>query len=269
MGRGNSDIIYFLEQHEQEIINCCRKGMSNNEVRELLKTKYGREVADNTYRKFKANLNITKGDFLETLLDEIQVMKTQGATDASVRRWLDEEHDFEVSRATFSRFKKKYHLTDKDKDPRERNGEALTNRAITQKQITDNNIHQDNIDLAIDTILQQQVTDIKTGLENLDKITKNAVGLEIDFEKLDQEVRYNANEKSLARYLIDLTELKIRYLELSVRAFEAKNKLLKDEMDRLFKNRMLELEDKKIEISQKDIMEEIEILAKQIDDSNV
>ena len=31
---------------------------------------------------------------------------------------------------------------------------------------------------------------------------------EIDFEKLDQEVRYNVNEKSLARYLIDLTELK-------------------------------------------------------------
>ena len=269
MGRGNSDAIYFLESHEQEIINCCRKGMSNNEVRELLKTKYGREVADNTYRKFKANLNITKGDFLETLLDEIKVMKTQGATDASVRRWLDEEHDLEVSGATFSRFKKKYRLTDKDKDPRERNGESLTNRAITQKQITDNNIHQDNIDLAIDTILQQQVTDIKTGLENLDKITKNAVGLEIDFEKLDQEVRYNANEKSLARYLIDLTELKIRYLELSVRAFEAKNKLFKDEMDRLFKNRMLELEDKKIEISQKDIMEEIEILAKQIDDINV
>ena len=269
MGRGNSDIIYFLEQHEQEIMNCCRKGMSNKEVRELLKTKYGREVADTTYRKFKANLNITKGDFLETLLDEIQVMKTQGATDASVRRWLDEEHDLEVSRATFSRFKKKYQLTDKDKDPRERNAEALTNRAITQKQITDNNIHQDNIDLAIDTILQQQVTDIKTGLDNLDKITKNAVGLEIDFEKLDQEVRYNTNEKSLARYLIDLTELKIRYLELSVRAFEAKNKLFKDEMDRLFKNRMLELEDKKIEISQKDIMEEIEILAKQIDDSNV
>ena len=261
MGRGNSDIIYFLEQHEQEIINCCRKGMSNKEVKELLKTKYGREVADATYRKFKANLNITKGDFLETLLDEIQVMKTQGATDASVRRWLDEEHDLEVSRATFSRFKKKYRLTDKNKDPRERNAEALTNRAITQKQITDNNIHQDNIDLAIDTILQQQVTDIKTGLENLDKITKNAVGLEIDFEKLDQEVRYNA--------IIDLTELKIRYLELSVRAFEAKNKLFKDEMDRLFKNRMLELEDKKIEISQKDIMEEIEILAKQIDDSNV
>ncbi|WP_458453736.1 hypothetical protein [Methanobrevibacter sp.] len=60
--------------------------------------------------------------------------------------------------------------------------------------------------MAIDILLQQQVTDIKTGLENLDKITKNAVGLEIDFEKLDQEVRYNANEKSLARYLIDLTE---------------------------------------------------------------
>ncbi|MBQ6349921.1 MAG: hypothetical protein IJI42_03200 [Methanobrevibacter sp.] len=42
MGQGNSDVIYFLEQHEQEIINCCRKGMSNNEVRELLKTKYDR-----------------------------------------------------------------------------------------------------------------------------------------------------------------------------------------------------------------------------------
>ena len=67
----------------------------------------------------------------------------------------------------------------------------------------------------------------------------------------------------------DLTELKIRYLELSVKAFEAKNRLFKDEMDRLFKNRVLELEDKKIEISQKDIMNEIEILAKQIDDNNV
>ena len=269
MGRGNSDIIYFLEQHEQEIINCCRKGMSNNEVIELLKTKYNRDVTEITYRKFKAKLNLTKSDFLETLLDEIQVMKTQGATDANIRRWLEDEHEIEVSRSTFSRFKKKYHLTDTGKDPRENNKKALTERAITQKQITDNNVHQDNIDLAIDTILQQQVTDIKTGLDNLDKITKNAVGLEIDFAKLDQEVRYNANEKSLARYLIDITELKIRYLELSVKAFEAKNRLFKDEMDRLFKNRVLELEDKKIEISQKDIMEEIEILAKQIDDNNV
>ena len=269
MGRGNSDVIYFLEQHKQEIINCCKKGMSNNEVKELLKRKYGRDVADATYRKFKAKLNLTKNDFLETMLDEIITMKTSKATDASIRRWLAEEHEFEVSRATFSRFKKKYNLTDNDKDPRSRDKEALTNRAITQKQITDNNVHQDNIDMAIDTILQQQVTDIKTGLENLDKITKNAVGIEIDFEKLDQEVRYNANEKSLARYLIDLAELKIRYLELSVKAFEAKNKLFKDEMDRLFKNRVLELEDKKIEMSQKDIMNEIEILAKQIDDSNV
>ncbi|MBQ6349919.1 MAG: hypothetical protein IJI42_03190 [Methanobrevibacter sp.] len=95
------------------------------------------------------------------------------------------------------------------------------------------------------------------------------MGIEIDFEKLDREVRYHANEKSLARYLLDLTELKIRYLELSVKAFDAKNKLFKDEMDRLFQNRVLELEDKKIELSQKDMMEEIEILAKQIDDNDV
>ena len=40
-------------------------------------------------------------------------------------------------------------------------------------------------------------------------------------------------------------------------------------MDRLFKNRVLELEDKKIEISQKDMMREIEILAEQIDDNDV
>ena len=269
MGRGNSDVIYFLESHEQEIINCCRKGMSNSEVRGLLKTKYGRDVADSTYRKFKAKLNLTKNDFLETLLDEIIAMKSSGATDASVRRWLAEDHEFEVSRATFSRFKKKYHLTDKEKDPRTGDKQALTNRAIAQKQITDNNVYEDNIDMAIDTILQQQVTDIKTGLENLDRITKNAVGIEIDFEKLEREVRYHANDKSLGRYLLDLEELKIRYLELSVKAFEAKNKLFKDEMDRLFKNRVLELEDKRIEMSQKDIMNEIEVLAKQIDDNNV
>ena len=73
----------------------------------------------------------------------------------------------------------------------------------------------------------------------------------------------------MARYLLDLTELKIRYLELSVKAFDVKNKLFKDEMDRLFQNRVLELEDKKIELSQKDMMEEIEILAKQIDDNDV
>ena len=243
--------------------------MSNNEVIELLKTKYDRDVAEITYRKFKAGLNLTKTEFLETLLDEIQVMKTSGATDANVRRWLEEEHEIEVSRSTFSRFKKKYDLTEKDKDPRARDKEALTERAINQRQITDNNIHQDNIDLAIDTILQQQVTDIKTGLDNLDKITKNAVGIEIDFAKMNQEIRHIANEKSLPRYLLDIAELKVRYLELSVRAFEAKNKLFKDEMDRLFKNRVLELEDKKIEISQKDIMNEIEILAKQIDDNNV
>ena len=48
MGQGNSDIIYFLEQHEQEIINCCKKGMSNKEVRELLKSKYDCDVADMT-----------------------------------------------------------------------------------------------------------------------------------------------------------------------------------------------------------------------------
>ena len=86
MGQGNSDVIYFLEQHEQEIINCCRKGMSNNEVINLLKTKYDRTVADTTYRKFKASLKLNKNDFLETLLDEIITMKTSGATDASVRR---------------------------------------------------------------------------------------------------------------------------------------------------------------------------------------
>lgn len=108
----------------------------------------------------------------------------------------------------------------------------------------------------IDSILQQQVTDIKTGLENLDKITKNAVGLEIDFEKLDREVKYNAKEKSPGRYLIDITELKIRYLELFIKVFEAKN--------RLFKNRAIEPEDKKIEILQNDIINEIEILTKQI-----
>ncbi len=108
--------------------------------------------------------------------------------------------------------------------------------------------------MAIDSILQQQVTDIKTGLENLDKITKNAVDLEIDFEKLDLEVRYNAKEKSPGRYLIDITELKIRYLELFIKVFEAKN--------RLFKNRAIDPEDKKIEILQNDIINEIEILAK-------
>ena len=60
-----------------------------------------------------------------------------------------------------------------------------------------------------------------------------------------------------------------RPYKIIVKAFDAKNKLFKDEMDRLFQNRVLELEDKKIEISQKDIMNEIEILAKQIDDNNV
>lgn len=136
---------------------------------------------------------------LETILDEIIAMKSSGATDASVRKWLAEEHEFEVSRASFSRFKKKYHLRDNEKDSRASNKQALTNRAIAQKQITDNNVYEDNIDMAIDTIFQQQVTDIKTGLENLNKITKNAVGIEIDFEKLEREVRYNANDKSLPR----------------------------------------------------------------------
>ena len=75
--------------------------MSNKKIIELLKTKYEREVSLTTFKEFKAGLKLTKGDFLETLLDEIQVMKTKGATDESVRRWLDEEHQLEVSRATF------------------------------------------------------------------------------------------------------------------------------------------------------------------------
>jgi hypothetical protein len=79
-------------------------------------------------------------------------MKTSGATDESVRRWLAEEHKFEVSRATFSRFKKEYNLIDNEKDSRARDKDSLTNRAIAQKQITDNNVHQDNIDLVIDSI---------------------------------------------------------------------------------------------------------------------
>jgi hypothetical protein len=54
---------------------------------------------------------------------------------------MAEEHELEVSRATFSRFKKKYNLTDNNKDPRARDKDALTNRAISQRQITDNNIH--------------------------------------------------------------------------------------------------------------------------------
>uniref|UniRef100_UPI003FEDE069 hypothetical protein n=1 Tax=Methanobrevibacter smithii TaxID=2173 RepID=UPI003FEDE069 len=149
MGRVNSDVHFFLEQHEQEIINCCKKAMSNKQILDLLKTKYGREVSLSTFKEFKVGLKITKGDFLETLLDEIQIMKTSGAIDESVRRWLVEEHEFEVSRATFSRFKKKYNLIDNEKDSRTRDKDSLTNRAITQKQITDNNVHQDNIDLAI------------------------------------------------------------------------------------------------------------------------
>ena len=182
MGRGNSDIIYFLEQHEQEIINCCKKGMSNNEVIELLKTKYDCDVADITYRKFKAGLNLTKSDFLETLLDEILVMKTSGATDANVRRWLEEEHEIEVSRSTFSRFKNKYHITDKEKDLRARDKDSLTNRAITQGQIIDNEVHTDNIDLAIDTILQQQVTDIKTVLTILTGLPKMQLVLKLTLQ---------------------------------------------------------------------------------------
>ena len=97
MGRKNSDIIFFLEQHEQEIVNCCKKGMSNKEVRKLLNTKYGRDVPDNTYRKFKAKLKLTKSDFLETLLDEIITMKTSGATDENIRRWLADEHELRTN----------------------------------------------------------------------------------------------------------------------------------------------------------------------------
>ena len=84
MSRVNSDIHYFLEEHKQEIINCCKKAMSNREILDVLKTKYDREVSLTTFKQFKAGLKLTKGDFLETLLDEIQVMKTQGATDESV-----------------------------------------------------------------------------------------------------------------------------------------------------------------------------------------
>ena len=40
-------------------------------------------------------------------------------------------------------------------------------------------------------------------------------------------------------------------MELSVKAFEAKNRLFKDEMDRLFKNRVLELEDKRLKSHKK------------------
>lgn len=91
----------------------------------------------------------------------------------------------------------------------------------------------------------------------------------MDFEKLEQVSNILCRREKHFKISTWFIWLKIRYLELSVRVFEAKNRSFKDEMDWLFKNRVLELEDKKIEISQKDIMNEIEILAKQIDDKNV
>ena len=56
MGRVNSDVHYFLEQHEQEIINCCKKAMSNKEILELLKTKYGQSRIKNNKRRFPGNI---------------------------------------------------------------------------------------------------------------------------------------------------------------------------------------------------------------------
>ena len=70
-------------------------------------------------------------------------MKTSCVTDEIVIRWWADEHKLEVSRVAFSRFKKKYNLTDNDKDLRARDKDSLTISAITHKQITDNNVHQD------------------------------------------------------------------------------------------------------------------------------
>ena len=72
MNRVNSDISYFLEKHEQEIINCCKKAMSNKEVVDLLKTKYDREVPLTTFRKFKARLKLTKEQQMKASEDGLQ-----------------------------------------------------------------------------------------------------------------------------------------------------------------------------------------------------
>ena len=53
MNQRNSENIYFLEQHEQEITNCCKKRMINNEVRNYLKQNMIKMLQIITYRKFK------------------------------------------------------------------------------------------------------------------------------------------------------------------------------------------------------------------------
>lgn len=63
MDRVNSDIHYFLGRHEQEIINCCRKAMSNKEIINFLKTKYNREVSLTTFKEFKAGLKTDQRRF--------------------------------------------------------------------------------------------------------------------------------------------------------------------------------------------------------------
>ena len=90
----------------------------------------------------------------------------------------------------------------------------------------------------------------------------------LDFKELEEEVRFS-DSKSKYRYLIDIANLKIKYMEIGLKAFEAKNRLFADEMQRMLDKHALEIEEQKVENNKVDLMNEIEILAKQFDEKSV
>ena len=58
-------------------------------------------------------------------------------------------------------------------------------------------------------------------------------------------------------------------MEIGIKAFEAKNRLFADEMQRMLDKHALEIEEQKVENNKVDLMNEIEILAKQFDEKSV
>lgn len=246
-----------LDPYKNKLRHLFEEGKSYNEIIAILK-KDDVEVSKSTLARYKKkhfpDLYQSKRSMplkaeICKYSDEIANLIIAGVSDSQIARIISEDYGFKISRKAIASFRKdKVNLEEKI-------SKEVLGDVESQSQI-------------IDEIVNNQLVEIKTGLHYVDNIIHMASNLQVDFKELEEEVRFS-DSKSKYRYLIDIANLKIKYMEIGLKAFEAKNRLFADEMQRMLDKHALEIEEQKVENNKVDLMDEIEILAKQFDEKSV
>lgn len=246
-----------LDPYKKQLRNLFEKNKSYNEILAILKNE-GVDVSKSTLARFKKkhfpDLYESKKSMplkaeICPYAKEITDLIIAGVSDSKIAKIISEDYDYNISRKAIANFRKdRVNLEEKISN------EVFAN-VESQSQI-------------IDEIVNNQLVEIKTGLHYVDNIIHMASNLQVDFKELEEEVRFS-DSKSKYRYLIDIANLKIKYMEIGLKAFEAKNRLFADEMQRMLDKHALEIEEQKVENNKVDLMNEIEILAKQFDEKSV